>query len=191
MSRVPRALGKRIDRLSRRAHAFHRFAHHPLCGSYRSEVVAFGSKTRVCRGCLAASLGLVTGAVVGLWLPSSIGMEASMMLGAAALGLVSLAFRLPKFVCRYLPAALGIAATTAAVRGNFEGSLLAVGTVGVALLLGGGGFAVYRRRGPHRGACEHCPERNGSHPCSGIAPIIRRERAFQRLSQRWLDAVPK
>ncbi len=191
MSRVPRALAKRIDRLSVRAHAFHRFAHHPLCGSYRGEVVELGRKTRVCRGCLAAGLGLVSGVILGLGASPGFGLEACMLLGAAALGLSSLALRLPKFVCRYLPAALGAAATTAATRGILERDLHALGVVGVALLLGCGGFIVYRRRGPYRSACEQCPERNDSRPCSGLAPIVRRERAFQRLSQRWLDAIQK
>ena len=36
---TPKALRRKIDRLSRAAHRFHRFAHHPLCERYAGEVI--------------------------------------------------------------------------------------------------------------------------------------------------------
>jgi hypothetical protein len=95
---------------------------------------------------------------------------------------------LPKFVARFLPAALGSAALAAATRRMTSGDFDAAIVVGTGLLLLGGAVFAYRRRGPNRSACQSCPERLGAAPCSGLLPIVRRERAFQRLSQRWLDA---
>src|SRR3954452_7135005 len=56
MAHVPRPLARKLDRLARRAHRFHRFAHHPLCVEYAPEVIRLGRRMRVCRGC-ALSLG--------------------------------------------------------------------------------------------------------------------------------------
>ncbi len=39
MSRIPPAVARRVDRLALRAHAFHRWAHHPLCAWYAAEVI--------------------------------------------------------------------------------------------------------------------------------------------------------
>jgi hypothetical protein len=60
-------------------------------------------------------------------------------------------------------------------------AIVAAGLVGVV--------ALYRRRGPDRTPCASCPERNLTQPCRGIAPIIRRERAFRRIAGRWLARV--
>jgi hypothetical protein len=51
MRHTPRPLAKQLDRLSRRAHRFHRFAHHPLCGAYAAELVPLGRKARSGCGC--------------------------------------------------------------------------------------------------------------------------------------------
>jgi len=72
--RMSRALARRIDRLAVRAHAFHRYAHHPLCERYRGELIALRGRTRVCRGCAYALLGAVSGAVVGLAVSSTPGL---------------------------------------------------------------------------------------------------------------------
>ncbi|HEU4950775.1 MAG TPA: hypothetical protein VFT46_02430, partial [Holophagaceae bacterium] len=53
-----------------------------------------------------------------------------------------------------------------------------------ALLVLTGGILAYRRRGPHRGPCETCPDRDRRPACRGFAPILRRERALQRLAGR-------
>ncbi|HEX7489197.1 MAG TPA: hypothetical protein VF341_09850 [Anaeromyxobacteraceae bacterium] len=63
------ALARRIDRLARRAHRFHRFAHHPLCAAYDGETFQVGRRGRVCRGCAAVALGGVLGVGLGLALP--------------------------------------------------------------------------------------------------------------------------
>jgi len=193
MSRLPIALARRVDRLSRQAHAFHRFAHHPLCDRYSDEVVTFGSKCRLCRGCLSAAMGLGIGATVGICLPQNSGTELVQLGIAAALALISLKVRLSKFNARFLPAAFGSAATAAALRRACTGDTQAPVIVAAGLLLGACGFVVYRKHGPNRGPCVSCPERErlATGMCSGIAPITRRERAFQRLAQRWLDAAPK
>jgi hypothetical protein len=43
----------------------------------------------------------------------------------------------------------------------------------------------YRRRGPNRTPCVECPERTAA-VCSGLRPIVRRERAFRRVASRLL-----
>ena len=69
-----------------------------------------------------------------------------------------------------------------AVQSGALGRALTV--LSVAPLLGV--VAIYRRRGPDRTPCSSCSERNQAAPCRGIAPIIRRERAFRRLAGQWL-----
>ena len=191
MSRVPHPLAKRIDRLSRHAHAFHRLAHHPLCNSYRGELVTLGAKRRVCRGCLFAAFGVIIGTTFGLLFSPSLLGEVSLLGAAAALGLASLTLRLPKFVARLLPAAFASAGLTWAVHASFTGDRPSQFIALAGIVLVPGGYVAYRKRGPDRSVCLNCPERTHTEACSGIAPIIRRERAFQRLSQRWLDAAFK
>jgi hypothetical protein len=176
---IPRPLARRIDRLSRRAHAFHRFAHHPLCAPYRDEVFRVGRHARLCKGCslLAAGLGagLIAGAVLGP--PPGWGLAAlAMTLG---FGILSLGRRVPKLCGRFLPGAgLGLAL--------FAGWVAAT----VALLVLAVSGLLYRRRGVARGHCATCPEQS-LRPCSGFVPIVRRERAFARVTARWLRERPR
>jgi hypothetical protein len=185
MSRIPRALAQRIDRLSRKAHRFHRFAHHPLCHEYAGELVQLGGRTRVCRGCLLASTGALLGCALSVVapVPSAWGW----LLGASLLGLLGTivgpnraARRRSKVATRFLPA-LGIAygCCRALWAGNW--ALIAGAVVVLAGIL-----ALYRRRGPDRTACTICPERLSEDPCRGFAPMVRRERAFRRLADSWL-----
>ena len=93
--------------------------------------------------------------------------------------------RPPKFVSRFLPAwviayAFGLAVQLGPIGGALAGA-------GVVSLLGV--VALYRRRGPDRTPCATCAERNSTTPCRGIAPIVRRERAFRRLAGQWLARV--
>src|SRR3954453_9798030 len=97
---LPQRTLRAVDRLARSAHAFHRFAHHALCGRYAAELIPLGKRTRACRGCACAALGSLTGAVAALsWRPTI-----SVLLWASALGLglimSSLALRLPKWLGR-------------------------------------------------------------------------------------------
>jgi hypothetical protein len=97
------------------------------------------------------------------------------LLLALALGGVSLRLRLPKVAGRFIPGAgLGMA-----LWAGWPWALAAVVIVaGVGVL--------YRRRGVERSRCQACPERQAN-PCSGFALIVRRERAFRRRANRWLD----
>ncbi|HEY0468959.1 MAG TPA: hypothetical protein VGC79_32425 [Polyangiaceae bacterium] len=183
---LPQRTLRAIDRLARSAHAFHRFAHHPLCERYAGELIPLGKRTRVCRGCACAALGSVTSVIAALsWRPAL-----SVLLWASALGLgllaASLALRLPKW--------LGRASATASLGFACLGGLRFAHGLPLVLSLGmlaasGAFLALYRKRGPNRGPCQSCPERLSPTPCSGLRPIVRRERAFRRLSQRWLDAA--
>lgn len=188
MSLVPRALARRLDRLARRAHAFHRFAHHPLCSAYRAEVVRLGRRA-VCRGCLLAAAGTATGVALGALAPAP-------SAGALALGLASTAAALAaaaapgrsarrrsKLLTRAAPAALAAALATS---GLAAGGLarVAAGLSAVAMALAA--TALYRRRGPDRSPCLACPEREGPRVCSGFRRIARREAAFARLAGKLL-----
>jgi hypothetical protein len=178
---MPRAIARRIDRLARGAHRFHRFAHHPLCDRYAGEVVRLGRRTRLCRGCTLAAIGGLVGAGAGLW----IGAAPTAALGAlgagAALLVPTLASRRrwPKAVTRLAPAALFALAWTSAVLAR------AWLVAGLAMAVVGGLRVLYGRRGGDRSPCQACPERTAS-PCSGFAPIVRREQAMQRVVRRWL-----
>ena len=175
---IPPPLALRIDRLAWRAHAFHRYAHHPLCEVYRSEVLRVGQRFRLCKGCTFLAAGILTGVVVGAFaqLPLEWGMRA-LLLGLV-LGTASLVLRLPKILGRLIPGAgLGMAL--------WAGWPCALATLLVVAVAG----ALYRRRGVDRSRCETCAERALS-PCSGFASIVRRERAFRRRANRWLGACP-
>ena len=183
---LPQRTVRAIDRLARRAHAFHRFAHHPLCERYSGELIPLGRRARLCRGCASAALGSLAGLLAALACQPAF----SLLLGSSVLGLglltSGLALRLPKWLGRAAATAcFGFACISGLRHGHGAPLLLALG-----ILASSAGFlALYRKRGPHRGPCQQCPERLLPSPCSGLAPIVRRERAFRRLAQRWLDAA--
>lgn len=186
---MPPALARRIDRLSRRAHGFHRYAHHPLCAAYAGEVVRLGPRIRLCRGCLLAGLGALAGAVAGFSLaplaaPVLTGLVILLGLGAVALGGYPRPFggRGGKAATRFLPLALASFVVLQGARAGGAGWLKAAAVLALILVA----HHRYRQRGPHRGPCATCPERQGPALCSGLRPIARRERAFQRLANRWL-----
>ena len=187
MTRVlPKPTARVIDSLSRRAHAFHRFAHHPLCDRYASELIPLGRRARVCRGCAYAGLGTLAGALGALFLqPSSSTLFVGGALGLAVL-LSSLALRLPKSLGR----GLGTALASFAGLGGLLSVERAPRLLALSLLAFAGVFLwSYRRRGPNRSPCQTCPERLGPRTCTGLQPIVRRERAFRRLAQRYIDAA--
>jgi hypothetical protein len=184
------ALARRLARLARRAHAFHRFAHHPLCDRYAGELIALRGRRRICRGC-ASALG---GAVLGATLSASLHLPPLPLLVASSVCLVgsgiALLRRSPlatsrlrsaKLISRAIPAALTTAGMVAL--------LMAAAWAQFALLLAGAALwlQVYRRRGPDRRACQQCPERSGAVPCRGYLPIVQAERAFRRRAHQLLD----
>ena len=177
-------LARRIDRLSTRAHAFHRFAHHPLCAAYAGEVVRFGRRSRVCKGCLYAASGAVAGAVAGGVSHPSFAWVIVIAAMGGALAAASLAWRLPKWTTRFVSAALGGASLSGAA---LQGSPVAFALFFALAACAGVVLMAYRRRGPHRTPCASCPERDRG-PCSGFRLIVSRERAFQRVARRWIDA---
>src|SRR5687767_13732873 len=192
MMRTPAQLAVRIDRLSRAAHSFHRFAHHPLCSEYAGEMVALGKRTRVCRGCLFVAGGCLAGGLASIIFTA----PPAALLFLAAFGFLALVSatrarppsrgaRTPKLVSRFLTVLAITYALGRAVQGGPVGGALAF--AGVLVLLGL--MSLYRRRGPDRSPCASCPERSLLRPCRGIAPIVHRERAFRRLAGQWLARV--
>ena len=176
-SRIDRATARYIDRLARRAPLFHRYAHHPLCGRYAGEVLRIG-RTRLCRGCTFAVLGGVAGGVAGLVIGGSPLVAAAALVAGTALLVASLYLRPPKLVTRFSPALLAALAMTSGVLAtNLAGFAVAAASLAIVVLL----RVLYGRRGPDRTPCTTCPERE-LEPCSGYAPIVSRERAFQRVA---------
>jgi hypothetical protein len=194
-SRIPPALARRLDRLAARAHRFHRFAHHPLCGAYAGETLRLGRRTRLCRGCAAAALGAVLGLAAGLALPVPAGsalLGASALLAPAMMGAVRprREERAPapgKLLTRATPAC---AAAALALLGVRSGSAPGLAGAALALALIAWATRAYRRRGPDRRPCADCPERAPGKVCSGFSPMARREAAFARAAARLLRAVP-
>ena len=203
MPRVPRPLARKLDRLARRAHRFHRFAHHPLCAEYAGELVRLGRRARVCRGCVCALAGCALGAAAAPMLLVALGeagassaacacwVALGLSLSCSAIVLRALrappspvpAARAPKFFTRFLPAAtFAFACVLGARAGGAAFAVLLAGNLAVLALL----FVRYRRRGPSRTPCQSCPERAQAAPCRGYAPIVRRERAFARVARRML-----
>jgi hypothetical protein len=181
---LPRALARRLDRLAERAHRFHRFAHHPLCHEYAPELLRPLRRLYVCKGCTLAGLGMGVGVVVALALPFAAGA----VLGFVCAGTMSLALRSrrhSKWLTRFAPT-LGLTALT--FLGLRHGGAVGLLATGLALLAFGTALVLYRLRGPDRTPCLACPERVSPVPCRGYAAIVRRERAFQRLAARVIDA---
>jgi hypothetical protein len=183
-ARIPPELARRIDRLARAAHAFHRFAHHPLCGEYAGETIRVGRRTRVCRGCALAAVGALAGAALGLALAPGALVAAAALVPVAPLA----AWRTrrgTKIPTRLVPAALAAFALGAALHlaAPAAGAITLAGLACLAVL-----FVSYRRRRPDRTPCASCPERPGDRPCRGFAEIVRRERGVQRLAGRWLSS---
>lgn len=193
MSAIPKATARRIDHLARGAHAFHRFAHHPLCGAYQGEVLRVGRRIRICRGCLATGSGALLGLGLGGWLGGTRSVSLAAV-GCAAMALAwiatrrraraSPAHRAPKLLTRALPMVLGGFALAGGLRLH---DAFGLGCAGLSASAIAGAFAVYRRLGPRRSPCATCPER-GQVPCSGTREIWRRERAFARAARRLIDA---
>jgi hypothetical protein len=192
MALIPTSLARRIDRAARHAHRFHRFAHHPLCKAYAGELVRLGPRARVCRGCSMTAVGLMMGVALGAsfgpgtWVAPVAWLVASLFALAGSLRTpwppaaagVPVPRRISKIVSRFLPALWLGAAIGQAFRAGLVATMLVGGTAGVGV---GVFAALYRRRGPDRTPCTVCPERL-LNPCSGFLPIVRRERAFRRLS---------
>ena len=85
---------------------------------------------------------------------------------------------------------LGAALLSFAALGGLLSPAPALRLVSLGILVFGGAFLwVYRKRGPDRSPCRSCPERLAVSACSGLQPIVRRERAFRRLAQRYIDAA--
>jgi hypothetical protein len=178
-TRIPPAVARRIDRLARRAHAFHRFAHHPLCDRYASELVSLGRKTKLCRGCALVASGFLAGAV-GAFALRSLPLPWLWAAPAFALALAAAPAR-SKLLRRFLPA---LALAFVLVHGPWVPSAVAFAAI-VA------GYAGYRRRGPNRAPCQSCPElpiKDSGEVCAGFRPLYRRERALQRFVRPWLSA---
>ena len=174
-SRIPSALARRIDRLARRAHAFHRFAHHPLCDEYGGELVQIG-RSRICRGCALFAAGLIVGVIVMVIVRPVVVVAVVVAAVGAIVAAASLKWRASKRLTRFAPAAgFGFA------MGHLWTAIAVVSVAGLLAI-------AYRRRGPHRSPCATCPERSLA-PCRGMAEIVRAERAFQRLSGRWLQHI--
>jgi hypothetical protein len=186
------ALLRRIDRLARRAHAFHRFAHHPLCDAYAGELISLRGRTRVCRGCACAVAGALGGAVLAsvcalpLALCTVAASAALLAVFAAQPRSVSAGARPSKWWTRALPTSLLFAAVVTLSRAP---SVAHVAWTAGLLALSWAVLGRYRRRGPDRTPCSVCPERGAIGACSGFRTIVRAERAFVRRSERLLDAA--
>jgi hypothetical protein len=195
VSRLSPALAHRLDRLARRAHAFHRWSHHPLCAAYAGEVVRLGRRARLCRGCTLLALGGAAGLALGLawpappgpsigWTEAGVALSVLALLCAAGLAHRRGAHR-SKFLTRFVPMAAAVGCAAAGLRaGTLPGLVLALGAAGLV----GAGVAHYRRRGPDRQACQGCPQGPPGPRCDGLRPLAHRERAFQRLAGRLIDA---
>jgi hypothetical protein len=198
VSRIPPPLARRLDRLSRRAHTFHRWSHHPLCDRYAGEVVRLGRRSRVCLGCTLTALGAVAGAAAGAILPPAPG-PLLLAAGAVLLAMVPRAIRfrtsdrpdpdggaarrVRKLLTRFLPTAVAGVAAAQAAAGPSSARLAGAALAAAAL---GWGVLRYRRRGPDRSACLACPQAPPGTCCAGFAPVARRERAMSRLAGRWI-----
>jgi hypothetical protein len=191
------AIARRIDRLARRAHAFHRFAHHPLCDRYADELIAIGTRTRVCRGCTCAIGGALLGGTLGAFIQFPVSAAVAFAALSTSVPILAQRFdrervelgraRLGKSWTRSLPlGALALAFTAGLRAQNTAGSATAVAIALALFTL----LRAYRAKGPDRSPCASCPERGSSVPCAGFRDIVRAERAFVRRSRQVMSYPP-
>jgi hypothetical protein len=181
-------LARRLERLARRAHAFHRFAHHPLCERYAGELIVLRGRNRICRGCSCAAVGgmLGGGTALLLSLPLTPLLLASAIMLAALLLPRRREKRPGKLWTRALPAfSFSAVLVTLLQTPSWQHLCLAL-TIAAPLAMV---FTSYRRRGPDRSACVQCPERHAVAPCSGFRTIVHAERAFTRRAHQLMDAA--
>lgn len=185
------SIARRIDRLARRAHTFHRFAHHPLCDRYAGELIAIGTRTRVCRGCTSAISGALVGAALGGLVQFPVSAAVAFAALASSIPILAQRFdsdrvtagcaRLGKLWTRAVPlGALALAFSAGLSAQNTAGVVTAASIACALYAL----LRVYRATGPDRSPCASCPERGSSVPCSGFRDIVRAERAFVRRSRQ-------
>lgn len=190
MSRIPAPVARRIERLARHAHAFHRLAHHPLCDAYSGEVLRWGHRTRICKGCAFLALGASGGLVAGWALPFSIDAIAAASVAAAIFGAVvwirNRGQRKSKVLTRLIP---GFLLAWLSLAGVISGTGLGLLAGGVAAMAFGATWIRYRRRGPNRQACADCPQRLAFPKCKGYQPMLARERAFRRRAGQLLAQI--
>jgi hypothetical protein len=193
VSRVPPALARRIDRLARRAHAFHRFGHHPLCEAYAGEVLRAGPRMLLCRGCSFAAAGSVAGVLGALASPLphpaafALALPLAAVAARAAVAQSGAAPRRGKLFTRAAPSAMAAALATLGLRAGGPAGVAVATTV---LAIAFAAAALYRRRGPDRTPCRACPEREAPRVCSGYRRMTRREAAFARVAGRLLRSSP-
>src|SRR4051812_48198196 len=101
MPLVPKRQARRLDRMARRAHLFHRYAHHPLCDEYGSERLTVGG-LHLCRGCSLSLLGALAGMAGGLAIPSGAYLL-GWVLATVAVPLAVSRQRRSKWLTRFLP----------------------------------------------------------------------------------------
>lgn len=180
-------LARKLDRLARAAHLRHRWAHHPVCSRYAPERIQVG-RVMLCRGCTFLALGVVTGAIVGALVTLSAGMLA-VICAAAMVPAVVAAFarwRIPKLLTRWLPAhAFALACARLVKDPHWSVAALVVALASLAL----GYRSQHARRGADRSACTACPQNARKPDCDGFKPVIRRERAFVRISAKLMDGM--
>ncbi len=124
--------------------------------------------------------GLALGLMAGALLPAHRAIAGAALGGSVASGLAAFTLRLPKSLGRALPGATLGFAFIQGLRLGPVGWILS----GSAALVFAAAFVAYRKRGPHRGPCDTCPDRDQRPACRGFAPILKRERALQRLAGR-------
>ncbi len=131
-------------------------------------------------GCALALLGSLAGALAGLRLGTLTTALVSLT-GAVGLALWSLhdgrAGRASKVATRFVPACGLMFAFFSVAR------VCSPASIGIAIAAGAcmlGFVGLYKRRGPNRTPCASCPERSGATTCSGLRPIVRREKALMR-----------
>ncbi|HEY1815775.1 MAG TPA: hypothetical protein VGG74_25675 [Kofleriaceae bacterium] len=145
-------------------------------------MIRIGPRARVCRGCTYAAIGGVVGSALGLVAPISIAFAATLV-ATVAIVVTLYTRRRTKLVTRMVPAGMFALAIVAGAR---TGSSLGFVAAFAAAASAGGLRVLYGRRGADRSPCATCPERVLPVPCSGVQPIVSRERAFQRAAGRLL-----
>jgi hypothetical protein len=95
--------------------------------------------------------------------------------------------RATKIVTRFLPASGVTFALFSLIHARSPASLgFAAAACAVTLAFVG----LYKQRGPNRAPCASCPERSGATTCSGLRPIVRREKALMRKTAAMIRTAP-
>jgi hypothetical protein len=180
--KLPLALRLRLKLLWLQHSWSFNWAHKPLCGRFRENVLRVG-RLHLCRSCTCLYAGIVAATAAFALLAPAVGVPGLLALGGLMALVVGLSLprvykRLPRVVRDFLRFGVGALLVAATYVGMVSSAV--AGLAGIAVLYAF--WRLYRSRRAKRKLheCDGCPELKAEGVCSGFAVQAEDSRAFER-----------